>query len=214
MYLEKRWDRHQILSHLHLPPSHTLTGWRLLISHLQSSFTWNPFPFFPHLSVCPFFAMQACSLSIPAMFESIHLYFSHPRNTTIGPQFSSHRVSTPHTVSYTLSGLAGEKTQAAGGGLGLPESPATLLSHWHWGSAVECLYTLQGGHWGGAGANHRVNMALAIWTAWKRFHSPLRGKQTPQVLVLHLWPASKHTTSVCVCVCVSMCAGRCVRVCV
>lgn len=76
MYFEKRCNRHSILSRLHSPPSHTLTGWKLLISHLQSSPTWNPFSILPTFVSQPIFAMQVRFLSIPAMFESIHLCFS------------------------------------------------------------------------------------------------------------------------------------------
>lgn len=89
---KKQWDHHQILSHLHLPPSHTLSGWRLLISHLQSSFTWNPFLFFPHLSVCPFWQCK------PAPFQSLPCLNPF---TSIFPTLATppQRLSAPPTVS-------------------------------------------------------------------------------------------------------------------
>lgn len=143
-------------------------------------------------------------------FNSCHVWihsplFFHPHNTSTGPQCSSHRVATPLTASSTPSGLAGEKTQAAGGGPGLPESPAALLSHWHQGSAVERLYTLpfredieEEGRQQPTGGN----VALAIWrqrNGSTRHHG--ENKQVPGVPDLPLWPTSKHTECVCVCVC-------------
>lgn len=170
---KKQWDRHQISSHHHLPPSHThcrdggflsLTSKALLPEILFHSSHICQFACFCKTSLLPF---NPCHVLNP--FTS----FFHPRNTSIAPQHSSHRVGTPLTVSSTLSGLAGEKTQAAGGGLALPENPATLLSHWHQGSAVECAYTLLGGRCGGgAGAALGVNMALTIWRTWSHLSSP------------------------------------------
>lgn len=151
---------------------------------------------------------QFCNASL-LPFNCCHVWihsplFSHLHNTSTGPRRSSHQVGTPPTVSSTLRGLAGEKTQAAGGGLCLPESPATLLSHWHQDSAVERWYPLQGGHWGGgATAAHGGNVALAIWThrTGSTCHHR-KNKQVPPVLVLPLWPTSKHTECVSVYVCV------------
>lgn len=89
---------------------------------------------------CPFrsFTIKASTFAFQFLFASIHHSgstppFCPPQNMLDlhTPRCSSQCVSTPLAVSATLSGLAGEKRQPAGGGPGLPECVATLPSNWH-----------------------------------------------------------------------------------
>lgn len=68
--------------------------------------------------ICQF--ARSCNASL-LPFNPCHVWyhsplFFHPHNISTAPQRSSHRVGTPLTVSSTLSGLAGEKTQQQGVG--------------------------------------------------------------------------------------------------
>lgn len=202
---DKRRDRPQILSRLHFPPSHTRSRRKLLISPLQSSFTWNPFPFFPHLSVSPFCAMRACFLSIPAMFESIHPSFSilitPPQGLSAPPTESMlPSLLAPHRVGWQE-----RRHRQQGVGRACQRVPpprwVTGIRALLW--SVYALYpsgrTLR--RRGDSGPGGKV--APAIWRQRAGSTRP-RGenKQVPRVLVLPLWPTSKQTECVSMCVCV------------
>lgn len=68
---------------------------------------------------------------------SLCLFFPHPPLLFYHPFCPPRPPDAPPSVpallavSITLSGLAAEKRQPAGGGPGLPVCVATLLSHWH-----------------------------------------------------------------------------------
>ena len=116
----------------------TLCGWWLVISHFEHFFTLKLFPFFSALSF-QLFHIESFYLCV-----SVSARFFPSTSTFLSPIMSSSaHVRPPRppdappsvyallAVSATLSGLAGEQKQPAGGGPGLPVCVATLLRHWH-----------------------------------------------------------------------------------
>lgn len=154
--------------------SHVLWQWMVASVLLPQSI----FPFFSVLkaSTLAFQFLPVCCHS-PSISTSHSVLLSTPLTP---PWPSSQCVSTPSAVISTLSGLAGEKRQSAGGGPGLPECVATPPSPWHrhrilcYGWVFICrsertLRRRDEREWGCplCGSSHCwVTESLPIWTAW------------------------------------------------
>ena len=178
-------------------PTHFDGRWRLLISHHQHSFAWKPF--FHSSQFCRFssFTIKASTLSfqfLPVWIHSPLLFFSLPPCQSLHTPLTllPRCASTPSAVSSTLSGLAGEQRQAAGGGLGSARvccHPTGPLAP-QWGSlqrlSVDTLFREDNGEDGQEGPecplcgyhHSRVRESLTIWTAWIVVRSLSHKQQT------------------------------------
>lgn len=157
--------------------------------------------------------MQACFLSIPAMFESIHLYFSilttrpqglgaPPTKSVLPSLLAPHRVGWQER-RHRQRGMVWACQRV------LPPCWVTGIRALLWSIYIPFREDIE--EEGrqrptGATAAHGGKVALAIWThRTGSSHHHRENKQVLPVLVLPLWPTSKHAKCVCVCVCACLC---------